>query len=265
MKHSTTPALKECHSVGASLCSLHVPTGFVGRAGSEVSVAHIFPWDLLVIITLMGGETDVGETRDRTRCENGLLFYSVAVSALPGVNWCQKCWNRSPESKGKIGYTPLDAWCPSNGNFDLVDNSTGATEAKSGPWCDQGVHCNSPRKPVRVPGSSPSVASMWELSTTAFAISGLSWLCSLYLCTLSLATLVFTIVESCARAREDGAYAEAGLVSHMELQSFPWVDPHACYSPTLCSVTAKVVSSDTISSPQRLTRFCVNISLQLWL
>ena len=137
MKHSTTPALKECHSVGASLCSLHVPTGFVGRAGSEVSVAHIFPWDLLVIITLVGGETDVGETRDRTRCENGLLFYSVAVSALPGVNWCQKCWNRSRESKGKIGYTPLDAWCPSNGNFDLVDNSTGATEAKSGPWCEQ--------------------------------------------------------------------------------------------------------------------------------
>lgn len=86
MKHSTTPAFKECHCVGASLCSLHVPTGFGGRAGSEVSVGHIFLWDFLVIITLVGGGADVGETRNRSRCENGLLFYSVAVGALSGVN-----------------------------------------------------------------------------------------------------------------------------------------------------------------------------------
>ena len=204
MKHSTTPAFKECHSVGASLCSLHVPTGFGGRAGSEVGVGHIFPWDFLVIITLVEGGADVGETRNRTRCENGLLFYSVAVSALSGVNWCLKFWNRSPETQARTGYMPLDACSPSSGNFDLVENSTGATEAKSGPWCDQGVHWNSPGKLVRVPGSSPSVAFMWELSATAFALSGLNWLCSLYVCTLSLATLVFTIVDSCARTREDG-------------------------------------------------------------
>ena len=179
MKHPVTPALKECHSVEASLYSLHVPTGFSGRAGSEVSVGHTFPWDLLVAITLVGGGDYVGETRARTKCENGLLFYSVAVSALRGVNWCPKCWNRSPENQARTDYTPLDVCSPSNRNFDLVENSTGATEAKSGPWWDESVHWNSPRKPVRAPGSSQSVASMWELSTTAFGLSGLSWLCSL--------------------------------------------------------------------------------------
>ena len=72
--------------MGASLCSLHVPIGFGGRARSVVvSMGHIFPWDVLAAITLVGGGAEVGEARARTRCEQGLLFCSITVSALSGV------------------------------------------------------------------------------------------------------------------------------------------------------------------------------------
>ena len=37
------PGLEGCPCVGASLDSLHVPSGFGGRARSDMSTTHIFP------------------------------------------------------------------------------------------------------------------------------------------------------------------------------------------------------------------------------
>ena len=41
--------------MGVSLYSLHVPSRFGGRAGSDVSRSHIFPQGVLAAITLVGG------------------------------------------------------------------------------------------------------------------------------------------------------------------------------------------------------------------
>ena len=41
--------------MAVSLCSLHVPSGFGGRAGSKVSTGQIFAYGVLAVITLVGG------------------------------------------------------------------------------------------------------------------------------------------------------------------------------------------------------------------
>ena len=43
--------------MGTPLYSLHVPSGFGGRVGPEVSTGHIFPSGLMAVITLVGGGT----------------------------------------------------------------------------------------------------------------------------------------------------------------------------------------------------------------
>ena len=71
--------------MGASQYCLHVPSGFDGRAGSEVSMNHIFPQRVLVAITLVGGGAGNGGARARARCGLGLLLCSVANTTLLGV------------------------------------------------------------------------------------------------------------------------------------------------------------------------------------
>ena len=54
MKQLLLPVLNGYPCFGASLCSLHVPNGFGGSAGTEVTTGHIFPQGVLTAITLVG-------------------------------------------------------------------------------------------------------------------------------------------------------------------------------------------------------------------
>ena len=55
--------------MGVSLCSLHVPSGFGGKAESEVSMGHIFSWGVQAAITLVRGRAGDGVARARARCK----------------------------------------------------------------------------------------------------------------------------------------------------------------------------------------------------
>ena len=52
--------------MGESQYSLHVPSGFGGRAVFDINTGHIFPQGVLAAITLVGGGTGVGWARART-------------------------------------------------------------------------------------------------------------------------------------------------------------------------------------------------------
>lgn len=54
--------------VGASLYSLCVPTGFDRRAGSDMSMNHVFMQVVLVSISFVGGEAGDGGANARVRC-----------------------------------------------------------------------------------------------------------------------------------------------------------------------------------------------------
>ena len=54
---------------------------FDGRAGFELGAEHVFPWGVLVAITLVGGGLRGAGTRAGTGCELGLLC-SVAITTL---------------------------------------------------------------------------------------------------------------------------------------------------------------------------------------
>lgn len=66
----------------ASLCSLYVPGGFDGEAGSEVSMSHSLSPGLLAVVTLVGGKAAEGRARARARCEPGLLCSGVTTTLL---------------------------------------------------------------------------------------------------------------------------------------------------------------------------------------
>ena len=71
--------------MGTSLYSLHVPSAFVGRAGSDVNMSHVSPQGLLAAITLMGVEAGDEGARARASCELGFLLYLVTNTMLLGV------------------------------------------------------------------------------------------------------------------------------------------------------------------------------------
>ena len=71
--------MKGCPYVGASLYSLHVPSGLGGRAEFDVNKSQIFPWGLLAPTTLVGDGAGDRRPRARARCEVGLLLCSVAT------------------------------------------------------------------------------------------------------------------------------------------------------------------------------------------
>ena len=81
----TYPGLEEYPCVGMSICSPYLPSGFGGRAGSDVSMSHIFPQGVLAAITLVGGGAGYGGAKARASCELGLLLCLVAITFLLGT------------------------------------------------------------------------------------------------------------------------------------------------------------------------------------
>lgn len=60
--------------MGVSLCSLHMASGFIGRAGSEMNIEYILPSDVLVATALVEGRNGLGGATARDRCNQGLLL-----------------------------------------------------------------------------------------------------------------------------------------------------------------------------------------------
>lgn len=80
MKKLPIFVLKACPCVGASLCSLCVPSAFGRRAGSEVSMGCFFLQGVLALTALVGSRARVGGTRTRTRCI-GFLLCLMSITA----------------------------------------------------------------------------------------------------------------------------------------------------------------------------------------
>ena len=68
-----------CTWVSTPLYSLCVPSGFGGRAGSDVNTNYIFPQ---AANTLVGGRGGDGVARGRARCELGFLLCPEAITTL---------------------------------------------------------------------------------------------------------------------------------------------------------------------------------------
>ena len=85
MKQLPVAVLKGYPFVGASLCSLHVPSAFGGTARFDMNRSHIFPQCVLAAITLVGGGAGDGGSRDRAKCEAGIPLCSVAITTLLGA------------------------------------------------------------------------------------------------------------------------------------------------------------------------------------
>lgn len=88
--------LNGCSYVGMSLCRLQVPNAFHGRDGFVVDVSHVFLQGVLADIILVGSGVGDGGPRARQRYVEGLLFCSVAITTLLGVESAPK----SLEQKG---------------------------------------------------------------------------------------------------------------------------------------------------------------------
>ena len=85
MKQLPIVVLKGCPYVGVSLCSLHMPSGFGGRAGYDVNTSEVFPQGVLAAITLVGGRAEDGGGSAGARCELGFPFCLVVLTALSGA------------------------------------------------------------------------------------------------------------------------------------------------------------------------------------
>ena len=92
--------LKDMSCVGASLCSLHVPSGFAGRPGSEVSTGCVILWGVLATTALVGCMAGVSGARVNSRCEPEPLL--CLMFSTPCQEWRQgpRGWSRSPEGVG---------------------------------------------------------------------------------------------------------------------------------------------------------------------
>ena len=88
--------LKGCPYVVVSLYSLHVPSGFGGRAGFDTNISRIFPQGVLAAISLVGAGAGEGGARAGARCEVELSLYSVDVTTLLGVGSGPKLLEQKP-------------------------------------------------------------------------------------------------------------------------------------------------------------------------
>lgn len=66
--------LKPCHCIGSSLCSLPMPGGLGGRAGSKVTMGHAFSQGVLAVGAMLRGGARFGEA--------GATILSEAVISL---------------------------------------------------------------------------------------------------------------------------------------------------------------------------------------
>ena len=99
MKDVPVVVLREYSYVRASLCRLHVPSVFSGRAGFDVGAHRIFPQGVLAPVTLVGGVAADGGARTCTRYEMGLLW-SLNVTTLSGVGFATEWPKQNPGSSG---------------------------------------------------------------------------------------------------------------------------------------------------------------------
>ena len=95
---------KGCPCVGASQYSLLVPSGFLGRAGSDVSMSHISPKGMLAVITLVGA--GAAGARARARCARVSSLFSGSHH-LMGWSWSPRCWSRNTEGWTLATFTPF--------------------------------------------------------------------------------------------------------------------------------------------------------------
>ena len=65
-----------------SLCSVHVPSGFGGRAGPEVNGDCVYSQGVLAATIVVGGRAGVGGVTARARCQPGLFLCSIPVATL---------------------------------------------------------------------------------------------------------------------------------------------------------------------------------------
>ena len=83
--------------------SLCVPRGFGGRAGYEVSTAHVLPQCVPTVIILIGGGARDEGARGRARGKQRLLLYAMSYPTL----WGQ---DRVPKPRGSdLSWVPLSA------------------------------------------------------------------------------------------------------------------------------------------------------------
>ena len=75
--------LKGYPYVGAPLYSLCVPSGFGESAEFDVNTSHVFPYDALSALTLVGPGAGPGAARVRNKYEPRIALCSVAV--LPSL------------------------------------------------------------------------------------------------------------------------------------------------------------------------------------
>ena len=66
MQQLPVEVIKGCPSVGASLYSVCVPSGFGGRVGFDMNTNHTFRQDVLVALNLVGDGAEEGVSRVRS-------------------------------------------------------------------------------------------------------------------------------------------------------------------------------------------------------
>ena len=70
--------------MGVFPCSLPLPSGFGGRAESEVRTGYAFPQSALAAVTLVGHKAGDGGDIARASCDPGLPPGLMAVATLKG-------------------------------------------------------------------------------------------------------------------------------------------------------------------------------------
>lgn len=86
--------------MGASLCSLHVPGGYVGRAGFGMNRSHVFAQGELAALVLGRGWTRNGVARVRASCELRLPLCSVAFPSILKAGEGRKLLEQKPGGSG---------------------------------------------------------------------------------------------------------------------------------------------------------------------
>ena len=66
MQQIPVEVLKGYPSVGASLFSVCVPSGFGGKVGFDMNTSHSFRQDMLVALTLVGDRAEGGVAKVRS-------------------------------------------------------------------------------------------------------------------------------------------------------------------------------------------------------
>ena len=82
--------------MGVSLCDLHGPSAFSGRAGFEVDARHISARGVPCWGGSGAGDGGAGAAASR---EAQCLLCSVALLTLSGAGQLPACWSRNPEGQ----------------------------------------------------------------------------------------------------------------------------------------------------------------------